>query len=330
MDSIYKYSYCHRYRPGKGEIVGMIGKDGHPIDTKEKLEIRTSKPHGSGWSMDWAPPDNKANWENRKHLATKIGWTENNVKYKFDQYGWRQDPGNPHELVENNNALVVIGCSLTFGTGLNYNQTWPYYVAKELGLDCINLGQPGTGINASYRAAKMWVPIIKPKAVMWYVPDPHRREIWPHPIIPGEEEYADSVKSIGPWMSGKGIQRPYREYFELSMGKRETDIWREAYLDATKWLCRDSIFIHFPVTIQTAVRSTETDLINDNIIGDEIHRQADEHDGKKIKQRKYEMSDFTPDNRTNEARWARDMVHPGPKIHKNNIAPMFIEAYNES
>ena len=92
---------------------------------------------------------------------------------------------------------MVIGCSLTFGTGLNYNQTWPYYVAKELGLDCINLGQPGTGINASYRAAKMWVPIIKPKAVMWYVPDPHRREIWPHPIIPGEEEYADSVKSIG-------------------------------------------------------------------------------------------------------------------------------------
>ena len=36
---------------------------------------------------------------------------------------------------------------------------------------------------------------------------------------------------------------------------------------------------------------------------------------------------FKDNHDTNESRWARDMQHPGPKVQKNNIAPLFTGAY---
>ncbi len=41
--------------------------------------------------------------------------------------------------------LVVVGCSLTYGQGVEYDQTWGYSLAKKLGLELINLGCGGTG-----------------------------------------------------------------------------------------------------------------------------------------------------------------------------------------
>jgi len=286
MDSVYKYGYCHRYRPG---VVNR--RNDHSIESLD------SQQWSDGFSLNWCPSDNLDNWNKQKHLAKRLGWTDSNVRYRLNEYGYRhQGP-----FVENRNALVVLGCSLTFGIGVNYEQTWPYYVAKELGLDCVNLGQPGTGINASYRAAKMWLPIIKPKAVMFYVPNHHRRELWPNPDIKEKEHYADSVKCIGPWQTDK-----YQAYFNEYSSKRETDIWREAYLDSMRWIARDSIYIHFPGTTQTAGRITP-------------HSESPDLTSDK------NVKDFKPD--IDKAVQARDMIHPGPVVHRENIAPLFIGAY---
>ena len=284
MDSVYKYGYCHRYRPG---IVNR--RSDHSIEPMGQQQW------SDGFTTNWCPSDNRDNWDNRKELSEQLGWTDSNIRYRFNEYGYRhQGP-----FVENRNSIVFLGCSLTFGIGVNYEQTWPYYVSKELGLDCVNLAQPGTGINASYRAAKVWLPIIKPKVVMFYVPNHHRRELWP---VPDEgDQYADYVRSIGPWQTDE-----YVEYFKMYISKRETDIWREAYLDAMRWIARDSIYIHFPATTQTAGRVTPNsespDLTSD----------------KNIKP-------FEPN--TDKAVQARDMIHPGPVVHRENIAPLFIGAY---
>jgi len=286
MDSVYKYGYCHRYRPGVTQR-----RADHTVEEMGQQQW------SNGFGTNWCPSDNRDNWDKRKDLAERLGWTDNNVRYRFNEWGYRhQGP-----FVENRNSIVFLGCSLTFGIGVNYEQTWPYYVSKELGLDCVNLAQPGTGINASYRAAKMWLPVIKPKAVMFYVPNHHRRELWPVPDVQEEEHYADSAKSIGPWQTDE-----YKEYFEKYISKRETDIWREAYLDAMRWIARDSIYIHFPATQQTAGRVTPNsespDLTSDTNI-----------------------KPFAPD--TDKAVQARDMMHPGPLVYRENIAPLFIGAY---
>ena len=41
--------------------------------------------------------------------------------------------------------LVVIGCSLSFGQEVEYDETWGYQLAKELGLQLINLASGGSG-----------------------------------------------------------------------------------------------------------------------------------------------------------------------------------------
>ena len=313
MDSVYKYGYCHRYRPGRETM-----KKDH---TPEHLEVSQQGP--DRWATNWIPSDNRDNWNNRKYLAEKLGWTDKNVKYKFNAYGFR----HTGEFVENRNALVALGCSLTFGVGVNYDQTWPYYVAKELGLDCINLAQPGTGINASYRVAKMWLPVIKPKVVMFYVPNHHRRELWPRPednlyLEQGVTD-KDTPVSIGPWTKGL-----YEDYFKLLSAKRETDIWREAYLDAMRWIARDSKYIHFPATQQTAGRresQSSIDDINDKVITTEMHNQI--HKGRNKLKVVHSLDKLTPYWNTHDARWARDMVHPGPRVMRDNIAPLFTGAY---
>ena len=306
MDSVYKYGYCHRYRPGK--VPQML--------TAHSIEALGTQQWSDGFTTDWCPSDSRDTWNKREYLALKLGWTDNNVKYRFNQYGYRHQG----DFVENRNALVALGCSLTFGIGVNYEQSWPYYVAKELGLDCVNLAQPGSAINASYRAAKMWLPIIKPKVVMFYVPSHHRRELWPTPDIEEEEHYADSCKAIGPWQTDK----KYKEYFDLYSSKRETDIWREAYLDAMRWIARDSIYIHFPATMQTEGSRPAKDNVNDKIVVREMSQfNGYKHPGDEV----HGLDEFTPNLNTDDARWARDMAHPGPRVHRHNIAPLFTGAY---
>ena len=293
MDSVYKYGYCHRYRPGKD----LTTNTGEPDPLEQQK-------WSNGWTQNWCPSDNRENWENRKHLSERQGWTDNNVRYRHNQWGFR----HTGDFVENRNSIVFLGCSLTYGIGVNYEQTWTYYVSKELGLDCINLAQPGTAINASYRVAKYWLPIIKPKAVMFYVPDHHRRELWPNPDCGGgEDQYADSVKSIGHWHSKDGPDSKYFEYWNMVISKRETDIWRKGQMDAMNWICKDTKYFHFPVRQQTVGRIVEFDLKTQSIEFDGNHE---------------------PD--TDYATNARDMIHPGPVIHRENIAPLFIKAYNES
>lgn len=41
--------------------------------------------------------------------------------------------------------LVVSGCSQTYGQACDYEKTWPYRLAKRLGLELINLALPGQG-----------------------------------------------------------------------------------------------------------------------------------------------------------------------------------------
>ena len=177
----------------------------------------------------------------------------------------------------------------------------------------------------------MWLPIIKPKAVMFYVPSHHRRELWPAIdrafLEPHQYEYADYVKSIGPWSH----ENEDSAFFKTIIDKREADIWRTAYMDAMSWIAKDSIYIHFPATMQTEGRPQDVparDNMNDIIIVREMSQFTGHMDPSDDgKEPKYTLDEFSPNLYTDDARWARDMVHPGPRVMRDNIAPLFIGAY---
>ncbi len=262
MDDLYKYGRCNRYRNDQSD--NAEGYEAHP----------------------WIPSDMPENYANRKEIANVMKWTDDNVKYRINKWGFRHDS----DFEYNPNSIVFVGCSITFGLGVNYDQSFPYYVSKELGLDCINLGQPGVGLQACYRVLKYWLPIIKPKAVMFYIPDPTRKEL-----------YHDEVNHV-PECVGHWSKRKDKDYFELTMDKREVAIHKMAYLDAIENVCKDTKYIAIDYKEQTQYRTIRIELWNTRVW-----------------------------NNTDEAPWARDLIHPGPLRHRENIAPLFIERYkNES
>ncbi len=67
------------------------------------------------------------------------------VKYSTDELGHRKTPVNPDAKF----AVVFLGCSFTFGVGLNDEETYAYKVAKQLGRDyqVYNLGVGGYGTH---------------------------------------------------------------------------------------------------------------------------------------------------------------------------------------
>ena len=137
------YGYCHRYRKGIND------------EANGNIQVEQT---GSGFRSKWIPSDTPVRYEQLKDKVQKFGYTADNVTYEINNHGFR----HPDVFVENTNSIVFLGCSITFGIGVNYEETFAYKVAEHFSMDCINLGQPGSAINACYRHAKVWLPIIKP------------------------------------------------------------------------------------------------------------------------------------------------------------------------
>ena len=63
------------------------------------------------------------------------------VRYTTDDIGMRQAFPGVSETTKN---LVFIGCSYTFGQGLNFDETFPYIIGKKTGFRTFNKGAPGS------------------------------------------------------------------------------------------------------------------------------------------------------------------------------------------
>jgi len=66
---------------------------------------------------------------------------ENKIIYSYNDYGYRG--GNITNLIDNPDKIITIGCSYTFGIGLEEHETWSYKLSKLLELPYINLAWPG-------------------------------------------------------------------------------------------------------------------------------------------------------------------------------------------
>lgn len=77
----------------------------------------------------------------KKKLINPSDSPENRITYHHNDYGYR---GNDiSNLIDNPNKIITIGCSYTFGQGLEEHETWSYKLSKLLNLPYINLSWPG-------------------------------------------------------------------------------------------------------------------------------------------------------------------------------------------
>ncbi len=70
------------------------------------------------------------------------------------------------EDTPNKTDLLFLGCSYTFGDGCNAEETFPYLVAKDTRLSCINAGVCSYGLSHMLILAEKLIPKYKPKYVI--------------------------------------------------------------------------------------------------------------------------------------------------------------------
>ena len=123
----------------------------------------------------WLPMDTQElyyqNLKKSRDQLDRFGWIDRQIKYKFNSHGFRCD-----EFTNINNA-VFLGCSHTAGVGLPVENTWPYFVIKELNLTCYNLAIGGGSNDLAFRISYHYLERLRPKMVFLLSPEPARIEV---------------------------------------------------------------------------------------------------------------------------------------------------------
>lgn len=144
--------------------------------------------------IDWLPSDTEELYA--ENLKTKYGSLEVNgwinypkFTYKFNSHGFRSDE------FSNEPSVLFLGCSHTTGIGIPEEHTWARIVARKLNLKCFNLGIGAASNDTAFRLGYHYIPLIKPKLVIFLSTDPTRTEL--HTL-------KGNIEHHGPWTENGG------------------------------------------------------------------------------------------------------------------------------
>lgn len=212
-----------------------LGESGKVIDINSMVNNPIfGMPHPHCYKSDffdvdrkWFPRDTEDLFDqnikihyHRKKLEDN-GWTKDNISYKLNNQSFRHDGTvNDFDKVKSG-GVAYVGDSVIFGIGVNLEQTFTY-LSHPKELPYLNLGCPGSGVEAYYRVVKKWVPIIKPRLVVVF-----------HTWVQTRTEIANSHKNIFMRYPYKDhLEDPLRRYDPLDVHIR----WHKN-IDAIKMVC---------------------------------------------------------------------------------------------
>jgi len=119
----------------------------------------------------WYPSDTETHFKSlsAEHQAK---WKDVEFIYFLNEFGMRTQ----HRMTADRDSICFIGCSMTFGLGMPKENTWTHLLAKQLGLNDINMGNPGGSLDAMYRVYSQWLPKLKSKITVCLIPPRPRKE----------------------------------------------------------------------------------------------------------------------------------------------------------
>lgn len=184
----------------------------------------------AGKTEYWEGTDSEKRFRrNMKHTDTreileKNDWVNTTIEYKYNSQGFRCDE------FEDTDCIVTLGCSYTFGTGLPNNDTFAQRVADYYSLKNYNLGLPGSSNASCFRMAYRWIPILKPKFVVFA--QPHRERI----SIQQENGYEMHIKASHIF---EHHLKPYRPWYKMFI-ENDTNVLLEYEKNtmAVKYICQ--------------------------------------------------------------------------------------------
>ena len=106
----------------------------------------------------------------------KYGYYSDNNLVTFEQYPFRCPSWNPMPAGKKN--VVILGCSHTWGVGLEANETWAHHVS-QYNTDRLrywNLGQPGASPETVVRILYSCEKVLYPNIIIVMWPEASRRE----------------------------------------------------------------------------------------------------------------------------------------------------------
>ena len=68
---------------------------------------------------------------------------------------------------------MAVGCSITYGVGVDVDQTWHSLIERHY---CI--AQPGASLESIWRLLRHWITVVKPPRIRLLTPPMGRRELW--------------------------------------------------------------------------------------------------------------------------------------------------------
>lgn len=128
-------------------------------------------------SLDWFPMDTKElfdrNLATRKDELEKYDWLDKKIKYQFDSLGFRKKIKNDYQ-----NDILFLGCSFTFGLGINYQDSFTNIVADSLAMNNVNWSIPGSSNDTAFRLCQQYLEKKSPSMVILISPSPYRLELF--------------------------------------------------------------------------------------------------------------------------------------------------------
>jgi hypothetical protein len=125
--------------------------------------------------LNWYGMDSEEHYQkNLKSNYDKLlknDWIGSSFTYKFNSAGFRCNEFTDAD------SIMFLGCSVTLGTGLPVESTFPELLSKQLNLQCINLGVSGSSADTGFRLAQIYLKTLKPKIVVTTFLFPERTEL---------------------------------------------------------------------------------------------------------------------------------------------------------
>lgn len=95
--------------------------------------------------FDFFEYDSKARYEeNKKNIGEDWYYYNKKLSYEYNSWGYRC---KEFDDIKDKDFALVLGCSNTEGVGLCYEDMWANKLGEKLGIEILNLGMGGTGID---------------------------------------------------------------------------------------------------------------------------------------------------------------------------------------
>lgn len=131
-------------------------------------------------TINWQGTDNEdlyryhMQYDHTRARLAELGWVDSDIQYNINSWGFRGHDSREFNTVSDA-SLITLGCSFTYGTGLDQHSIWPQHLADAMGLELINAGIPGHGLDLGV----LWLlmqghTITNPRALVILEPPPNR------------------------------------------------------------------------------------------------------------------------------------------------------------